>query len=158
MCTRSLGSPTERGRKFLRVMEGLTLSEETIRELLARSRDNPDMPFYASDQGKQRRSRHVPFDLAQYATILRGNPAYLTYNPPSQAYVTYVRDRIVPRQGRFSRPLLLTAVLMRRFDREMLGVAGRNAEAVLDEAWREFATTEWRSTHVDKTLRIHFCR
>lgn len=150
------GFTNREARKYLRVMEGLTLSEETIRELLARSRDNPDMPFYASDQGKQRRSRHVPFDLAQYATILRGNPAYLTYNPPSQAYVTYVRDRIVPRQGRFSRPLLPTAVLMRRFDREMLGVAGRNAEAVLDEAWREFATTEWTSTHVDKTLRTTF--
>ena len=150
------GFTSAEARRYLGVMEGLTLPEETISELLARSQDNPAMPFYASDQDRREESRHVPFDLAQYAAILRNNPAYLIHNPRSQAYVTYVRDRIVRRQGRFSKPLLPGAVLMRRFNREMLAAADRDAESVLDEAWSELATTEWISTHVDATLRTTF--
>jgi hypothetical protein len=143
-------------RRYLRVMEGLTLPDDTVRELLARSPDKPEMPFYSGGQAKRRTSRHVPFDLAQYATILRDYPTYLTHNQRSQTYVTYVRDRIVPRQGTSSRRLLPAVVLLRRFDRSMLAAADQKGHSVLDEAWQELATTEWISTHVDKDLKATF--
>jgi hypothetical protein len=150
------GFTNAEARRYLRVMEGLTLPDDTVRELLVRSPDKPEVPFYSGDQAKRRTSRHVPFDLAQYATILRDYPTYLTHHPRSQAYVTYVRDRIVLRQGPYSKSLLPVVVLLRRFDRAMLAAANQNAESALDEAWQEFATTEWISTHVDKDLKTTF--
>ena len=150
------GFTNAEARRYLRVMEGLTLPDDTVRELLARSPDKLEAPFYSGGQAERRTSRHVPFDLAQYATILRDNPTYLTHNPRSEAYVTYVRDRIVLRQGPYSKPLLPTVVLLRRFDRAMLAAADQRAQATLDEAWQELATTEWISTHVDKDLKTTF--
>lgn len=143
-------------QKYLRDMEGLTLHDITEAELLDRSPDKPEVPFYPGAQARRRTRRYVPFDLAQYATILRDNPSYLRHKPRSQAYVTYVHDRIVLRQGRFSKPLLPTVVLLRRFDRAMLTASDQTAASVLDEAWQELATTEWISTHVDKDLKTTF--
>lgn len=143
-------------RQYLREMEGLTLPDETVRELLNRSVDELHQPSGANIPSSRRAARYVPFDLAQYAAILRDDPSYLAQTPRSEAYVTYVRDRIVTRQGRFSQPVLASAVLMRRFNREMLAATHRDAEPVLDEAWRELATTEWISTHVDAALHTTF--
>jgi hypothetical protein len=150
------GFSNAEARRYLRVMEGLTLPDDTVRELLARSPDKPEVPFYSGGQAKRGTSQHVPFDLAQYATILRDYPAYLAHNPRSETYVTYVRDRIVPRQGTSSRRLLPAVVLLRRFDRSMLAAADQRGHSVLDEAWQELATTEWISTHVDRDLKTTF--
>jgi hypothetical protein len=143
-------------RTYLSDMEGLTLEEAAVRDLLDRSHSNPYEPFYPGGSAEVGVTRYVPFDLAQYAAALRDNPRHLRSAPRSLTYVTYVRDRVVGRQGPLTTRLLPAVVAMRRFDRDMLAVAVQDTTVTWEEAWQELTATEWIAAHVDTTLRTTF--
>jgi hypothetical protein len=135
---------------YLSDMEGLTLSDATVEELLRLSQTGPP-EFWYSGHPDDRQIRHIPFDLAQYAAVLREDPDYLETSPRNLAYATYVADRIAGPLERDLKTMLPAVVAMRRFDRDMLIAATVPLKVASDKAWLGLSGLEWISADSDES-------
>jgi hypothetical protein len=134
---------------YLTTIEGLSLDDDKLDHVLARCVD----PHRTSclNEPEPPATRYNPFDLALYATALRGRPGDIDSLPASDVYVeARVRRRLGDRWG----ALLPVVVVLRRFDQAMLAAALPDEDA--EAAWRELRSTEWVAGTFDRTSRAFF--
>jgi len=134
---------------YLTSIEGLSLDDVKLNHVLLRSVD-PHRTSYLNEL-EPPATRYNPFDLALYATALRGSSGDIDSLPTSDVYVeARVRRRLGDRWG----ALLPVVVVLRRFDQAMLAAALPDEDA--EAAWRELRSTEWVAGTFDRTSRAFF--
>ncbi|MGY8662418.1 ATP-binding protein [Bradyrhizobium sp. UFLA05-109] len=153
------GFDREDSETLLHRKSGRELDDAMKKAVLARSREpsaaipilrvTPEAPDLADE-------RYNPFDLALYGDWLGESPQLTAAEISSGIADPYVELRIVKRiKHAIVRAVLPAAILLRRFDKDMLQSA-MPLEGNTDEVFRELGDMEWINYQSDQALGTAF--
>lgn len=153
------GFDREDSETLLHSKSGRELDDAMKKAVLARSREpsaaipilrvTPEAPDLADE-------RYNPFDLALYGDWLGESPQLTAEVINSGTADPYVELRIVRRiKHAIVRAVLPAAILLRRFDKDMLRSA-MPSEGNTDEVFRELGDMEWINYQSDQALGTAF--
>jgi hypothetical protein len=151
------GFNKQQAEEYLRCNEGLSLADDLREAVLDKSVDKgrrspvqrePPRPDASEDS-------YSPFYLSLYAQWIKDDPDVEAGDISAGKVDPYVEIRIVNRVSEGVREVLPAAVLLRRFDKEMLGVALASPER-LDEVYQELSGQEWINYQWDEELQTNF--
>jgi hypothetical protein len=145
--------------QFLEQIADLRLDSDRKTAILERSAEisKPVEIQWAETHSEDRASRYNPFDLALYAEWLRESPAVTASTIRSGQTEPYVEMRIVRRleSEPIIRRALPAAVLLRRFDDEMLRPVAPD-DASRAALFRDLQANEWTDAQRDEDLATWF--
>lgn len=143
--------------EYLSENEGLRLAEDLRRAVLDKSVDGGRVSHihYQPPRPAAPEDRYNPFYLSLYAQWIKEDPRVGAGDISGGKVDPYVEIRIVNRVNERMREVLPAAVLLRRFNKEMLAEALASPDR-LDEVYQQLSGQEWINYQWDEELQTNF--
>ena len=151
------GFTEEEARVFLTQIKKLDVSPEIEEKILKASRDTGKVANITWDPARPPSvdRRYNPFDLAMYADWVRGSGSAAITSISSADTDPYIERRIIGRIDQDEvRRLLPAAVLLRRFDKELLRPAFAGSDTEFSAAYRGLVSQEWVEIRQDDEFGV----